>query len=191
MKKTLTILFVLITTLVSAQVIDYNNFDKKLFEKVLFDKLNEYRKLKGVEPLLWSKTVYTQITVHQMEKMIKVDRLFHPDMRPMWDSLRVRQLIANESDKLVGVKTSVSICSGASMSLFENAYWTGKINGTYDDLAVRTIKGWEQSFMHNATQYSSFEKCGKPGLAACTVGITSRGIYVTFNFVEVRRKKEG
>ena len=90
MKKTLTILFVLITTLVSAQVIDYNNFDKKLFEKVLFNKLNEYRKLKGVEPLLWSETIYTQITTHQMKKMIKVDRLFHPDMRPMWDSLRVR-----------------------------------------------------------------------------------------------------
>ena len=191
MKKTLTILFVLITTLVSAQVIDYNNFDKKLFEKVLFDKLNEYRKLKGVEPLLWSKTVYTQITVHQMEKMIKVDRLFHPDMRPMWDSLRVRQLIANESDKLVGIKTSVSICSGASMTLFENAYRTDYIEGTYDDLADRTIKGWEKSFMHNATQYSSFENRGKPGLAACTVGITSRGIYVTFNFVEVHRKKEG
>ena len=191
MKKTLTILFVLITTLVSAQVIDYNNFNKKLFEKVLFNKLNEYRKLKGVEPLLWSKTVYTQITVHQMEKMIKVDRLFHPDMRPMWDSLRVRQLIANESDKLVGIKTSVSICSGASMTLFENAYRTDYIEGTYDDLADRTIKGWEKSFMHNATQYSSFENRGKPGLAACTVGITSRGIYVTFNFVEVHRKKEG
>ena len=191
MKKTLTILFVLITTLVSAQVIDYNNFDKKLFEKVLFNKLNEYRKLKGVEPLLWSKTVYTQITVHQMEKMIKVDRLFHPDMRPMWDSLRVRQLIANESDKLVGIKTSVSICSGASMTLFENAYRTDYIEVTYDDLADRTIKGWEKSFMHNATQYSSFENRGKPGLAACTVGITSRGIYVTFNFVEVHRKKEG
>ena len=187
MKKTLTILFVLITTLVSAQVIDYNNFDKKLFEKVLFDKLNECRKLKGVEPLLWSKTIYTQITTHQMEKMIKVDRLFHPDMRPMWDSLRVRHLIAKDSDQLVGVNTSISICSGASMRLFENAYWTGKINGTYDDLAVRTIKGWEQSFMHNATQYASFEDSGKPGLAACTVGITSTGIYVTFNFVKIYR----
>ena len=191
MKKAFSILLIFITTLVSAQVIDYNNFDKKLFEKVLFNKLNEYRKLKGVEPLLWSKTIYTQITVHQMEKMIKIDRLFHPDMRPMWDSLRVRQLIAKESDKLVGIKTSVSICSGASMTLFENAYRTDYIEGTYDDLADRTIKGWEKSFMHNATQYSSFENRGKPGLAACTVGITSRGIYVTFNFVEVHRKKEG
>ena len=191
MKKAFSILLVLITTLVNAQVIDYNNFDKKLFEKVLFDKLNEYRKLKGVETLLWSKTIYSQITVHQMKKMIKVDRLFHPDMRPMWDSLRVRQLIANESDKLVGVKTSVSICSGASMTLYENAYWTGNIDGPYDDLAERAIKGWEQSFIHNATQYASFENHGKPGLAACTVGLTNRGVYVTFNFVEVRRKKEG
>ena len=38
----------------------------------MFDKLNEYRKLKGVETLLWSKTIYSQITVHQMKKMIKV-----------------------------------------------------------------------------------------------------------------------
>ena len=45
MKIVFPILFVLITTLVSAQVIDYNNFDKKLFEKVLFNKLNEYQKL--------------------------------------------------------------------------------------------------------------------------------------------------
>ena len=38
MKKTLTILFVLITTLVSAQVIDYNNFDKKLFTDFSWEK---------------------------------------------------------------------------------------------------------------------------------------------------------
>ena len=190
MKRIFSILLILITTLVNAQVVDYNNFDKKLFEKVLFNKLNEYRKLKGVETLLWSKTIYSQITVHQMKKMIKVDRLFHPDMRPMWDSLRVRQLIANESDKLVGVKTSVSICSGASMTLCENALWTGNIDGTYDDLAERAIKGWEQSFMHNATQYASFKNCDKPGLAACTVGLTNKGVYVTFNFVRVYREKE-
>jgi hypothetical protein len=187
MKKLLVILLVFITTLVEAQVIDYNNFDKKLFEKVLFDKLNGYRKSKGVDTVIWSNVIYSQITVHQMEKMVKVNKLFHPDMKPMWDSLRVRQLIAKESDKLVGVKTSISVCTGPSMTIYENSLWTGKIEGTYDDLAERVIKGWEQSFIHNATQYASFEKKDKPGLAACTVGITSTGVYVTFNFVEVYR----
>jgi hypothetical protein len=187
MKKMFTILFVLLATLLNAQVIDYNNFDKKLFEETLFNKLNEYRKSKGVDTVIWSNTIYTQITLHQMEKMVKANKLFHPDVKPMWDSLRVRQLIAKESDKLVGVKTSVSVCTGPSMTFYENAYWTSKIDGTYDDLADRTIKGWEQSFIHNATQYASFEKGGKPGLAACTVGVTSTGVYVTFNFVKVYR----
>ena len=41
---TLSLLFSLFVC--KSQKIDYNNFDKKLFEKVLFDKLNYYRKLK-------------------------------------------------------------------------------------------------------------------------------------------------
>jgi hypothetical protein len=169
-------------------MIDYNNFDKKLFEKVLFDKLNYFRKQNKVESLLWSNTLYSEITVHQMEKIISADYLYHPDLTKVWDSIRVRKLIGDESTKLVGVKTFEPF-SGPYMSLSENCMFTTCKFKTYQELAEYCIKSFENSYMHKCAQYASYLRANKPGLSACTVGFTKRGMYVSFNFVTVSRVK--
>ncbi|MCX6293755.1 MAG: hypothetical protein NT127_05615 [Sphingobacteriales bacterium] len=169
-----------------SQKIDYNNFDKKLFEKVLFDTLNHFRKLKKVEPLIWSNTMYSEITIHQMEKICKADYLHHPDLKSVWDSIRVRKLIGDESTKLVGVKT-FEINSGPMISLFENCLFSNYKAGTYEELADYCIKLFDKSYMHMCTQYAPYKQKNKPGLASCTVGFTKRGMYVGFNFVNVHR----
>lgn len=171
-----------------SQKIDYNNFDKKLFEKVLFDTLNHYRKLKKVEPLIWSNIMYSEITIHQMEKICKADYLHHPDLKSVWDSIRVRKLIGDESTKLVGVKT-FEINSGPMIRLYENCLFSNYKAGTYEELADYCIKLFDKSYMHMCTQYASYKQNNKPGLASCTVGFTKRGMYVGFNFVRVYRNQ--
>lgn len=186
MKYIITLSLLLSLFVCKSQKIDYNNFDKKLFEKVLFDKLNHYRKLKKVEPLIWSNTLYSEITVHQMEKICKLNYLHHPDLKPVWDSIRVRKLIGDESTKLVGVKT-FEINNGPMIRLFENCLFTNYKSNTYEDLADYCIKLFDDSYMHMCTQYAPYQQNNKPGLASCTVGFTNRGMYVGFDFVRVYR----
>jgi hypothetical protein len=169
-----------------SQKIDYNNFDKKLFEKVLFDTLNHYRKLKKVEPLIWSNTLYSEITIHQMKKICKADYLHHPDIKSVWDSMRVRKLIGDESTKLVGVKT-FEIPRGPMIYLYENCLFTTYQAKTYQELADYCIKSFDDSYMHMCTQYASYKQNNKSGMASCTVGFTIRGMYITFNFVRIYR----
>ena len=190
MKYPVIILNLFISVSLFGQKIDYNNFDKKLFEKILFEVLNERREAKCVETLVWSKVLYKEVSVHNMDIITKTNRLHHPDYSAAWDSLRVRQLLANESDKVIGGKTFISIITGALITYYENALRTVKTDMTYRQLAEHSINLWETSYFHNATQYASFLNKDKPGMASCTIGFVkgTNDLYVIFNFVELNRK---
>ena len=105
MKHIIILSFLFSSTISNAQKIDYNHFDKKLFEKILFEKLNDLRKSINVDTLVWSNILYKEVTVKQVSIVTKENRLFHPDLEKMWtDSTRVRNLISNEYEKKFGVK---------------------------------------------------------------------------------------
>jgi len=189
MKNVIISLFISVSLF--GQKIDYNNFDKKLFEKILFEVLNERREAKCIETLVWSKVLYKEVSVHNMDIITKTNTLHHPDYRAAWDSLRVRQLLANESDKVIGGKTFVGIFSGALITYYENALRTTiKTDMTYRQLSEYSINLWETSYFHNATQYASFLKEDKPGMASCTIGFVkgTNDLYVIFNFVRLYRR---
>lgn len=190
MKYIVSILTLFVSISLFGQKIDYNNFDKKLFEETLFEVLNEKRESKGLDTLVWSNVLYKEVSVHNMNIITKTNELHHPDYSVIWDSLRVRQLLANESDKVIGGKTCVSSITGPVMTYFENVYWTIKTDMTYRQLAEKSISAWEKSYSHNAVQYSSFTQKDKPGMASCTIGFVkgTNDLYVIFNFVEVFRK---
>ena len=190
MKYIVSILFLFVSVSLFGQNIDYSNFDKKLFENTLFEVLNERRESKGVDTLVWSKVLYKEVSVHNMNIITKTNKLHHPDFTASWDSLRVRQLLANESDKVIGGKTFVSSTTGPFITYFENVYWTIKSDMTYRQLAEKVINAWEKSPSHNAVQYASFLQKDKPGMASCTIGFVkgTDDLYVIFNFVEIYRK---
>ncbi len=180
-------LFIVSVSVADAQMIDYAHFDNHLFEKTLFNKLNEYRTQKNIDTLVWSNVIYKEIALRNISIIIAKDVLFHPDMRDVWDSLRVRQLIAAESDELFGIYAFPDNINRLSFSFFENIYRTSIVETTYEELAERAIQGWNKSPKHNATQYASFKVNGKPGVAACAVGVSGNNLYITFDFVSLVR----
>ena len=171
----------------SQQKIDYDHFDKNLFEKVLFQVLNFYRVEKGSDKIIWSNVVYNEISIHQMGIILAKDSVFHPDLKPMWDSTRVRELISKESERLTGLKTYVFRYAGPNISIAENCLYTNFKAKTYQELAIYCVKLWDDSPNHRVTQYFPYRNKGKPGLAACAVGFSKKGMYVCFDFATVSR----
>ena len=180
---------IILTSFSFGQKIDYNNFDQKLFEKTIFKILNERRKSKGVEELVWSNVLYKEASNRNMNILLKTDILHHPDYGKIWDSTRVRLSLAKESDKIIGGKSLVGTFNSPSMTFYENIFRSKLVYDiTYEDLANYAIDAWEKSFLHNATQYADFTDMNKPGLSSCKVGISKSGnIYIVFNFVRVYR----
>ena len=85
MKRVLSTIIVLIVTIqLYGQTIDVNNFDEKLFEKVLFHEMIEFRKSIGKDSLVWSNVLYSNISKSNTQKMIDENRLFHPDQSDIW-----------------------------------------------------------------------------------------------------------
>lgn len=197
MKKIIYILIVVITQSVFAQknnsstIVDYSNFDYKLFEKTLFDELNTRRVAKGREKLVWSNVLYKEASKRNVKIMSQTDALKHPDYSQIWDSLRVRDLLAKESDRVIGGKASRNSLGDPFMTYYENAeYRTFERDITYMELVKRTIDFWETSYFHDVTQYMSYISVGKPGLASCSASISkSNKLYIVFHFVEVYRSK--
>jgi uncharacterized protein YkwD len=186
---TLSLLFSLFVC--KSQKIDYNNFDKKLFEKILFNKLNNLRKSINVDTLVWSNVLYKEVTAKQVSIVTKENRLYHPDLSKMWkDSTRVRNLISDESEKKFGVKTRQSTYHGPSMWITENIYRGYNIDVTYEELANIVISAFDKSPGHRINQRGICEYLNTPGFASCSVGIVpnTKIIYVGFNFVTIFRE---
>ena len=80
MKQLIILITSLLTFSVNAQDIDYNNFDNKLLERLVFEELNKYRDSLGVENLLFSQVMYKNITCKQTEILAKGCSLYHPKL---------------------------------------------------------------------------------------------------------------
>lgn len=190
MKNIVIILSLVFSISVFGQKIDYNNFDKKVFEKTLFNLLNEKRMAKGLDSFVFSNVLYKEASVRNMNIITKTKVFQHPDYSKVWDSLRVRELIAKESDRVIGGKASCGTYSGYDVTYYENLFWSNKTYSTYLEMAEDAISSWEKSFTHNAVQYANLSDKGKPGMASCTIGFVkgTNDLYVVFNFVKVYRK---
>jgi hypothetical protein len=185
---TLSLLFSLFVC--KSQKIDYNNFDKKLFETLLFEKVNNLRKSINVDTLCWSNILYKEVTTKQISTIVKEDRLFHPDMMKMWnDSTRVRNLLSNESEKKFGIKTVQSSFDGPRMMISENLFSGFNLNMTYEELVDFIVNGWDNSSGHKENQRGVYSTSNKPGFASCSVGVipNKKKVYVVINFVYISR----
>ena len=190
MKYILTSLFLFLSTSVFSQKIDYKNFDKSLFEKILFELMNEKRKMKGIDTLAFSTQLYKEASVRNINIILETKIFEHPDFTHIWDSLRVRRLIAEESDFVLGGEIYYSPCCGHVMDYHEILFKSEFYYETYHQLAQTTINTWEKSRQHRYIQSLKYSDMGKPGLASCAVGIdkTDKLVYVVFNFVYPYRK---
>lgn len=183
-----TILLVYMSLFVSGQVVDFNKFDKKLFEKVLFEEVNQFRKSIGVDTIVPSEVLYKKLSNVNAQKMAKYDVLKHFD----FNMDTIIPDVANESDKKYGgkvlrnyfgeipCKSIGEICLVSSIKDFDK-----KI--TYKELAQSFVQRWHNSPGHDWIMSYVYESKGKSGLASCAISMNSSNIYACFNFAELHR----
>jgi hypothetical protein len=125
-------------------LVDYDHFNHRLLERLLFEELNRYRDSLGIGDLLWSDAIYRYVTCKQTDIIVKGSALYHPDLNAVFtDEFKIA--LAKESEKLTGIKSAYNCSAYSVSSLSENAYarYLGEVS--YEQIAKRAIHAWDQS----------------------------------------------
>ena len=172
--------------------IDYDHFDNKLLERLVFEALNNYRDSLGVIDLLWSDEMYKYISCKQTEIVAKGSGLYHPDLEIKFtDEFRVA--LAKESERLTGMKSYSSCSPKAVQSLSENAFSTDLYDCTYEALAKSAIIAWDNSIMHKINQkYHYLVRGGGKGFVSISARLNNEGtkLFIFCNFSKVYKQSD-
>ena len=172
--------------------IDYDHFDNKLLERLVFDALNNYRDSLGVIDLLWSDEMYKYISCKQTEIVAKGSGLYHPDLEIKFtDDFRVA--LAKESERLTGMKSYSNCSPKAVQSLSENAFSTDLYDCTYEALAKSAIMAWDKSIMHKINQkYHYLVRGGGKGFVSISARLNNEGtkLFIFCNFSKVYKESD-
>jgi hypothetical protein len=170
--------------------IDYDHFDNKLLERLVFEALNNYRDSLGVIDLLWSEEMYKYISCKQTEIIAKGSGLYHPDLEIKFtDEFRVA--LARESERLTGMKSYSNCSPKAVQSLSENAFSTDLYDGTYEALAKSAIIAWDKSIMHKINQkYHYLVNGGGKGFVSISARLNNEctKLFIFCNFSKVYKE---
>jgi hypothetical protein len=185
MKRVLSTIIVLIVTIqLYGQTIDVNNFDEKLFEKILFHEMIEFRKSIGKDSLVWSDVLYSNISKSNTQKMIDENKLFHPDQSDIW-TIDLKNKLGDELVDKQKVKIFKSQFSGPMFSTSEIAAKIPvSLVTTYQELAARVIKGWDGSEYHREIQRMKMTNDGALAMASCSVKLSKdkKNFFIEFDF---------
>ena len=192
-----TILITLITLLsfnLNAQVIDYNNFNTKLVDSLMFVKINEFRDSLGLSQLIYSKVLYDEISkeVSQIQAdEMKCYHPYHPNSEKRLSSIKsdLRLELSSTSGYFRGY---YEVCDKSVPVRSKNEGYTerlGKIK-TYEDLVSHAIRGWIlYSPSHKEILMGEFSDKGIMLAAGSIVvgkykeGSSYKGLYSSFQIV--------
>lgn len=181
----LSLVFVMVSLVAKTQVIDVNNFDEKLFEKVLFHKMIEFRLSVGADSVVWSDVLYNNISKPNTVKMMNANDLFHPNEGDIWKTRTLRDNLGKELVKKQKVTLLVSETDAPRFLTFEIAASISNYDiVTYQDLADRAIIGWSKSEFHKDIQDMPMKQDGAFALASCSVKKSKNGkeYFIEFDF---------
>ena len=146
MKKILIPLITLLSFNLTAQVLDYDNFDSDLADSLMFVKINEFRDSLGLSQLIYSKVLYDEISKEVSQIQADEMKCYHP-YHP--DSEKRLSLIKSDLKLELGYTSGYfrgyyEVCSRRVPVRTKNDGYTerlGKIK-TYEDLVSHAIRGW-------------------------------------------------
>ena len=125
-------------------IIDYEHFDHKLLERLVFEELNKYRDSLGIVDLLWSDAIYKHVTCKQTDIIVKGSALYHPDINAVFTD-EFRAALAKESQKVTGIKSAFNCEKEAVSYIGENAFSWSLVDITYERMAKCAIMAWDRS----------------------------------------------
>jgi hypothetical protein len=125
-------------------LVDYDHFDHKLLERLVFEELNKYRDSLGIVDLLWSDAIYKHVTCKQTDIIVKGSALYHPDINAVFTD-EFRAALAKESQKVTGIKSAFNCEKEAVRYIGENAFSWSLVDITYERMAKCAIMTWDRS----------------------------------------------
>lgn len=166
MKLFIVFYFLFIFSNLSAQKIDYNNFNNELASKVLFEELNKFRdtitvtgaglpfeevwpkvkKHPELRKLYWSDDVHNLISKPNITENIIKNRLHHVNRRDWWNIEKNREIFLK--DMFLNYKSTTD----DFLIYSENIGYSTETFETYQEMAKFMIESWDKSFMHRCLQ---------------------------------------
>lgn len=185
MKWLFSILFLVYSLLINAQVIDINNFSEDTMNQVMFDEMNKYvKKIHNGDSLIWSNVIQKDIMtdnynfIKNNNNKLPFQKLHNPKWlgRP-WNDLpdTIKIKIINTLPKEYAIFTYTEILAGKSFTIQDGNY-------TYQKIAQECIINWNKSPGHALYMNANYEN-------KVIVGVTSyydkkrRMVYISFVYV--------
>jgi hypothetical protein len=186
MKKLITILLVLVSSITYSQVIDYNSFDNHLVDSLVFVEINNYRTENGSPELIYSEALHNGLSKYITGVLVKQQSAGHPD------GVEALNAVADEvydeiQSKFPNMKILFEVDSYYEVSLKTSR--KPQFFTTYQELAVYLVALWKTSSGHDwLIKHSSTMGDGVTGIASGSVqlgdydykGKTYVGIYASF-----------
>lgn len=202
MKKLLTILVTLVSLTSYGQVIDWNNFDSEIADRVLFIEMNKFRDSLGLSTFVYSQSLHANLSTYTTDQMVKERKIFHPNKNHLLEKTNremKKELISKLNLKLAEWKIKLfgpyEVCVGSFVEL--NGEGGLRYHSrTYNELAKKLIKHWCTSKPHYKTLTDPFGDMSSGQKTLFTVGSASiqigkcgytgdETIYATFQMYKV------
>jgi len=186
MKKLITILLLLISSVTYSQVIDYESFDNHLIDSLVFVEVNNYRVESGTPKFIYSEVLHNGLSKYITGVLVKQQSAGHPDGKEAINS------VANEVYSEVQSKFPNKVLYSKVDRYAEVSLKTSKkpqFFTTYQELAVYLVALWKTSSGHDwLIKYWSSSGDDVAGIASGSVqigdydykGKTYVGIYASF-----------
>jgi len=187
MKTIFLFLYSLIFFSCFSQVVNYNNFDSKLFDQLLVDKINNYRVSIGLKSLFVSQTLKNYTSEKTATQCAKTEFASHIKFSNVNDSVnkKLYEELYNFTNGSCGVKTPSNLFINEGIGEIISVK---KINNvTYEQLATITLKSWLDSPGHKKVIESQFTDISLNfGLISCSSKVSKTNIvYTSCNFVAI------
>ena len=186
MKKNLTILLLLISSIAYSQVIDYNSFDNHLVDSLVFVEINNYRTETGTPELIYSEALHNGLSKYITGVLVKQQSAGHPDGEEVINKIG-SEVCSEIQSQFPNKKVVCEIDSYYEVSLKTSK--KPQFFTTYQELAVYLVGLWKTSSGHDwLIKYCASRGEGVTGIASGSVqlgdydykGKTYIGIYASF-----------
>ncbi len=162
MKKLLTILVTLVSLTSYGQVIDWNNFDSEIADRVLFIEMNKFRDSLGLSTFVYSQSLHDNLSTYTTDQMVKERKTFHPTKNHLLEKTNremKKELISKLNLKLAEWKIKLFGPYEVCVANFVQLNGEGGLryhSKTYNQLAKKLIKHWCTSKPHYKTLTDPF-----------------------------------
>ena len=186
MKKLITILLTLVSSITYSQVIDYNSFDNHLIDSLVFVEINSYRTDNGSPELIYSETLHNGLSKYITGVLVRQQSAGHPDGEEALNTV-ADEVYDEIQSKFPNMKILFEVDSYYEVSLKTSK--KPQFFTTYQELAVYLVALWKTSSGHDwLIKHSSSMGDGVTGIASGSVqlgdydykGKTYVGIYASF-----------